>query len=150
MCLPLEIGVDNVKGHDIPIFIGIGRLVLNKSKRYLYDFYAELYQRSRLHIKTNLHFVITVFSSFLALIIGRLLTTTGRVWDVGDGGECRESLGVGRQNRIVEAKSFHRSATSNPGFNWKISNHHHITIFFFLHFSAELVQSWSSQNEKNT
>ena len=26
MCLPLGIGVDNVKGHDIPIFIGIGRL----------------------------------------------------------------------------------------------------------------------------
>ena len=28
MSLPLGIGVDNVKRHDIPIFIGIGRLVL--------------------------------------------------------------------------------------------------------------------------
>ena len=25
MCLPLGIGVDNVKGHDILIFIGLGR-----------------------------------------------------------------------------------------------------------------------------
>ena len=30
MCLPLGIVVDNVKGHDIPIFIGIGRLVNRK------------------------------------------------------------------------------------------------------------------------
>ena len=32
MCLPLGIGVDNVKGHVIPIFIGIVRLVFNKSE----------------------------------------------------------------------------------------------------------------------
>ena len=51
MCLPLGIGVDNVKGHDIPIFIVIGRLVNYIKQLRLMDIlhWTPLFSKEKFH-----------------------------------------------------------------------------------------------------